>query len=116
MVNGLVVDTQGNLSDFTKSFNLDTVREALKVDQIELISLTNGLWAYVDEEGAFNGAKENPVGREALFSLGFPRSAFYQNRFNGGILFFGGIDDEGDDLPLSESQEEIIRAAFALQY
>jgi hypothetical protein len=103
MANGIIITTEGEVKDFTADFELAEMYSALSVTSIELITLSEGINAYIDEEGRLNGSLINPVGTLVVTALGF------EENFHGNILFTGGIDEEGYDKPLDPEQYALIK-------
>lgn len=52
----------------------------------------NGWYAYANEEGAIRGRRPNPVASEILGRRGLV----------GDVIIFGGIDDEGQEISLTD--------------
>jgi len=109
MRTGIVVTSHNEIVEFEDEITLDKIYKALDdVDDINVIRLSDGIHAYLDGEGLLKPLNPNIVGSVVADSLGWDFSTYPSGVFHGNILFFGGIDDEGDDLPLTDAQAGII--------
>lgn len=108
MVKALVVTPEQTIVDYEEDFVLERITEELKVEYIQLLSLKEGIHVYVDEEGAFNGARKNILATAVVLSLGFPRESLFDGFIHGSSLFFGGVDEDGEDMPLTYEKETIL--------
>lgn len=102
MAKGIIITTAGEVKDFTGEFELPEMYAALGVRHIELITLSEGINAYLDEEGRINDSVINAVGTLVITALGF------EETFYGNVLFTGGVDEEGYDKPLDPEQRAIV--------
>lgn len=65
---------------------------------IEAVALADNLTMYVNEEGKIDGLPRNPIASDhfdKVFGAG-------KDVIVGNVVFTGGVDDEGDDLGLTD--------------
>lgn len=109
MTNGIVIKTDGTLDDFNKEFTTENLAQSIHVDTVEYVHLEQGIAAYVDGEGLLKELSPNITASFIFERLGFPMAEYITHYINGHVLFVGVADEEGNDLPLTRDQEQIIR-------
>jgi len=109
MSRGLIVKTNSTAAVFEQEFTNDTIQDAIGAETIEHVSLGQGLSAYVDGEGLLKEPQPNEIASFLFNYLGYPMEDYPSHYINGDVIFLGGFDPEGNDLPLTEEQEKVIR-------
>lgn len=89
--------------------HLRSLYAALDVSLVDVIALTDGIDAWVDDEGRGNGADENPLGTSLLRAFGWHLA--HEDAVRGSMLF-AGHDGEGGMTSLTDRQREILTDAL----
>jgi len=66
-------------------------------DTVDLVPLDEGLDMWLDDEGLYNNVTPNPAATMVAHLYGFTRQPYY-----GVVVFTGGVDEDGNALPLSD--------------
>lgn len=114
MSNGIVISTTGEVTEFVDEFSLDSIYAALDIDTFSSVSLRNDVTTYVDDEGLLKAANPNLIGSAVFAALGYPMDRYPTGAIHGNILFFGGVDGAGYEVPLNDNQREIIHDIVTL--
>lgn len=89
--------------------HLMAMRRALDVDLVDVIRLTDDIDGWVDDEGRFNGAGENPLATSMLRAFGWHLAS---DDFIRGSILFAGHDGVGGMASLADAQRSVLQNAF----
>jgi hypothetical protein len=78
-------------------------------DTVDLITLDEGLDMWLDDEGLYNNETPNPAATMVAHLYGFTRQPYY-----GVVVFTGGVDEDGNALPLSDQTMRRLAELIAL--
>lgn len=110
MVSGILINTDGTVQDVTSNEGEDTLRfmyRVLNVQMVELVSLTDTLDLWIDEEGMYSGQEPNEPATRFAARHGFRNP--WGIPLMGPVLILGGTDEEGDTRSLAAEDAEKVR-------
>lgn len=105
---GLVIGIDGTVTDFTTEDSprlLDALYSAIGCDLVDVVSLTDRIEFWVDDEGLYR-QELNPYAR----ALGQYLTNSAWQPIAGPVVVLGGVDEEGETLGLDQAVADRIRA------
>lgn len=113
MSRALRIDDAGSITEITwaEGESLPALQSAVG-GLIDVVQLAPDLDLWVHDEGLYL-FEPNPHATAVATVFAAQAGARLAQAFHGPAVFTGGVDDEGDTLPLSEEQAEQIRQSIA---
>lgn len=86
---------------------LAVMRAVLRCDRVDVVALTDQLDMWLDDEGFYN----HPVNKLATFLA--IRFGFTHQPYCGPVLLTGGVDADGDTVPLTKDKAVALLTSIA---
>ncbi|MFD7408771.1 DUF3846 domain-containing protein [Streptomyces sp. NPDC059866] len=86
---------------------LTVMRSVIRCDRVDVVALTSRLDMWIDDEGLYN----HPVNKLATFLA--IRFGFTHQQYHGPVLLTGGVDADGDTIPLTKDKAVALLTSIA---